>query len=76
MLEKRRETTQEEDDDEVEEDVTIPEVINALKIVRKFSQKNNLIKEVNALRAIENKCFSDTVSNKKQLSIKSFFNLL
>ena len=74
-MEKRRETTQEEDDDEAEEDVTIPEVINALKIVRKFSQKI-LIKEVNALRAIENKCFSDTVSNKKQLSIKSFFNLL
>ena len=36
---KRRETTQEEDDDEAEEDVTIPEVINALKIVRKFSPK-------------------------------------
>ena len=50
---KRRETTQEEDDDEVEEDLTIPEVISALKIVRKFSQKNNLDKEVNALRDIE-----------------------
>ena len=40
---KRRETTQEEDDDEVEEDVTIPEVINALKIVRKFSQKKIIL---------------------------------
>ena len=50
---KRRETTQEEDDDEVQEDLTIPEVISALKIVRKFSQKNYLDKEVNALRDIE-----------------------
>ena len=42
MLQKRRETTQEEDDDEVEEDVTIPEGISALKIVRKLSQKKIL----------------------------------
>ena len=44
---------QEEEDDEVEEDLSIPKVISALKIPRKVSQKNNLVKEVNALRDIE-----------------------
>ena len=47
---KSRETTQEEDDDEVQEELTIPEVISALKILRKFSQKNNLVGAEAALK--------------------------
>ena len=32
---------------------TVNEIISALRIVRKFSQKNNLIKEIESLRSIE-----------------------
>ena len=65
-----------EEEDEVEEEPTIPEVLSALQIVRKFSQKNNLVKEIRSLREIEKKCFSEQVISKKQMSIKFFFNLL
>ena len=34
---------------------TVNEIFSALRIVRKFSQKNNLIKEIESLRSIENK---------------------
>ena len=34
---------------------TVNEIISALRIVRKFSQKNNLIKEIESLRSIEKK---------------------
>ena len=42
------------------------------KIVRKFSQKNNLVKEIESLRSIENKCQAEQLANKRQKSITSF----
>ena len=61
-----------EDGNKVEEEPTIPEVLSALQIVRKFSQKNNLVEEIRSLREIEKKCFSEQVISKKQMSIIIF----
>ena len=52
------------------------EIISALKVVRKYSQKNNVVKELNCcVRALERNCWSEQQKNKKQSSIMSFFNL-
>ena len=52
------------------------EIISALKVVRKYSQKNNLVKELNCcVRALGRNCWSEQQKNKKQSSIMSFFNL-
>ena len=51
---------------------TVNEIISALRIVRKFSQKNNLIKEIESLRSIEKKCQAEQLANKRQQSITSF----
>ena len=56
----------------VEQEPTIDEIISALRIVRKFSQKNNLVKEIESLRSIENKCQAEQLANKRQKSITSF----
>ena len=73
---KRRRGDQEEDEAEMEEQVeqepTVNEIISALRIVRKFSQKNNLVKEIESLRSIENKCQAEQLANKRQKSITSF----
>ena len=43
---------------------------------KKYSQKNNLVKELNCcVRALERNCWSEQQKNKKQSSIMSFFNL-
>ena len=51
---------------------TVNEIISALRIVRKFSQKNNLIKEIESLRSIEKKCQAEQLANKRQQPITSF----
>ena len=38
-------------------------VISALRIVSKFSLKNNLIKEIESLRLIEKKCQAEQLDN-------------
>ena len=52
---------------------TVNEIISALRIVRKFSQKNNLIKEIESLRSIEKKCQAEQLANKRQQPITFFF---
>ena len=60
-------------DDEIEEDILSADVIAALKVVRKFSQKNNLNQEIVSLRSIEKKVMLQKANNSKQTTIKSFF---
>ena len=76
MPQKKRRGDQEEDEAEMEEQVeqepTINEIISALRIVRKFFQKNNLIKEIESLRSIEKKCQAEQLANKRQQPITSF----
>ena len=55
-----------------EQEPTVDEIISALRIVRKFSQKNNLIKEIESLRSIEKKCQAEQLANKRQQSFTSF----
>ena len=42
---------------------TVNEIISALRIVRKFSPKNILIKEIESLRSIEKKCQAEQLAN-------------
>ena len=54
----------------------VEEIISALKVVRKYSQKNNLVEELNCcVRALERNCWSEQQKNEKQSCIMSFFNL-
>ena len=62
-----------EGDDEIEQDIPSAEVIAALKLVRKFSQKNNLNQEIVSLRSIEKTVMHQKANNSKQTTIKSFF---
>ena len=79
MLAAKKARVQTEDDDDVEEEeeeIKMEELMSALKVVRKYSQKNNLVKELNCcLRKLERNCWSEQEKYKKQSSIKSFFNL-
>ena len=56
----------------IEQKPTVDEIISALRIVRKFSPKNNLIKEIESLRSIEKKCQAEQLANKRQQPITSF----
>ena len=62
MLAAKKARLQTEDDDnaeEEEEEIKMEELISALKVVRKYSQKNNLVKELNCcVRALERNCWS------------------
>ena len=56
---RRRQQTEvvESDDDDLEEDLQCADVVAALKLVRKFAQKNNLGNDVASLRNIERELF-------------------
>ena len=58
----------------IEEDITCADVVAALKLVRKFAQKNNLGNDVASLRNIERELFVQKASNTKQTKVNSFFN--
>ena len=70
MLAAKKARLQTEDDDNAEEEIKMEELISALKVVRKYSQKNNLVKELNCcVRALERNCWSEQQKTKKQSSI-------
>ncbi len=52
---------------------TVNEIISALRIVRKFSQKNNLIKEIESLRSIEKKMSSRAACQQEATANYIFF---
>ena len=57
------------------EEIKMEEIISALKVVRKYSQKN-LAKELNfCVRALERNCWTEQQKNKKESSIMLYFNL-
>ena len=57
------------------EEIKMEEIISALKVVRKYSQKN-LVKELNiCVRALERNCWTEQQKNKKESSIMLYFNL-
>ena len=78
VLAAKKARLQTEDDDnaeEEEEEIKMEELISALKVVRKYSQKNNLVKELNCcFRALDRNCWSEKQKTKKQSSIMSFFS--
>ena len=79
VLAAKKARLQTEDDDnaeEEEEEIKIEVLISALKVARKYSQKNNLlVKELNCcVRALERNCWSEQQKTKKQSSIMSFFS--
>ena len=78
VLAAKKARLQTEDDDnaeEEEEEIIMEELISAFKVVRQYSQKNNLVKELNCcVRALERNCWSEQQKTKKQSSIMSFFS--
>ena len=68
------EIVESDDDDDFEEDIPCADVVAALKLVRKFAQKNNLGNDVASLRNIERELFVQKASNTKQTKVNSFFN--
>ena len=62
-------------DIEEEEEELLPEVVTAaLKLVRKFAQKNCSEKDVLSLRNIEREITVKKINNVKQTSIIQFYN--
>ena len=49
------------------------DIMNALKIVRKFAQINTLNKEVNSLSKIETTLINSIINSKKQTEITHYF---
>ena len=67
-----------QDDEEEDEDLEYStpsniDIMNALKIVRKFAQINTLNNEVNSLSKIETTLMNSIINSKKQTEITNYF---
>ena len=72
---KRMRGQDDEEEDEDLEDSTPSniDIMNALKIVRKFAQINTLNNEVNSLSKIETTLMNSIINSKKQTEITHYF---